>query len=396
MEIDVSENPLPNTQSTSVLALGANPGSASVGLVEPVAGNYRLIAWESTTLVDSKNGVSLLGALQSATQTLGERLGRALWDESQNRPRLTTTYPALQLALGQVVAAVDPLPPLRVWIGGLTGHESLAAAQSALESTVCRTVAVYRFGMGAGPERLAADLTDLRPDLAVVVGGYDHPAPSARSAVLELCSELAQAVNALPASSRPAVYFAGNRWAAADALALWSDLPGGLAADAVENAAPAPGVYRATSLSVAASRLYWRRCRATPVVQGISHWITPPSEVRSISWCFAQAVRLWRQVHSLPALHGLFCAGPLWIHVCAVEGEEGVRLRFVPAGTRPAALNEWPPLRMVSGPWPDGLWRRRPGQWWDPTGLTPMVANVGQIDPLIAYQALAQDLLREM
>jgi len=391
----VSENPLPNTQSTSILALGATPASASAGLIEPVAGSYRLIAWESASLADGKGSPSLLGALEGVTQTLGERLGRSLWDESQNHPRMSTAYPTLQLALGQVVAAVDPLPPLRVWIGGLTGQESLAAAQSALESTVCRTVAVYRFGMGGGPVRLAADLTDIRPDLAVVVGGYDQPAPSARAAVLELCSELAQAVNALPAGSRPAVYFAGNRWAASDALALWADLPGGLAADAVENAAPAPGVFRATSLSVAASRLYWRRCRATPVVQGISRWITPPSEVRSISWSFSQAVRLWRQVHSLPALHGLLCDGPLWIHVCAVEGEEGVRLRFVPAGTRPAALHDWPPLRLVSGPWPERLWPRRPGHWWDPAGLTPLVANVGQIDPLIAYQVLTHDLLRE-
>jgi len=391
----VSEHPLPNIQSTSILALRATPASASAGLIEPVAGSYRLIAWESAALADGKNGPSLLGALEGVTQTLGERLGRSLWDESQNHPRMNTPYPALQLALGQVVAAVDPLPPLRVWIGGLTGHESLAAAQSALASTVCRTVAVYRFGMGGGPARLAADLTDIRPDLAVVVGGYDQPAQSARAAVLELCSELAQAVNALPAGSRPAVYFAGNRWAASDALALWSGLPGGLAADAVENAGPAPGVYRATSLSVAASRLYWRRCRATPAIQGISRWITAPSEVRSISWSFAQAVRLWRQVHSLPALHGLLCDGPLWIHVCALEGEDGVRLRFVPAGTRPAALNDWPPLRLVSGAWPERLWPRRPGHWWDAAGLTSLVANVGQIDPLIAYQVLTYDLLRE-
>ena len=387
---------MPGAHLASILALSATPTNAAAGLIEPVAGSYRLVAWETENFAEGNAAPVLAPALENASRTLGERLGRPLWDDSQNHPRMSTADPALQLALGQVVAAVDPLPPLRVWIGGLTGHESLAAAQSALDSTVCRTVAVYRFGMGGGPARLTADLIDARPDLAVVVGGYDQPAHSARAAVLELCGELALALNALPAGMRPAVYFAGNRWAASDALDLWADLPGGLAADAVENAAPAPGVYRATSLSVAASRLYWRRCRATATVQHISRWITPPSEVRSVSWSFAQGVRLWRQVHSLPALHGLLCDGPLWIHVCALEGEEGVRLRFVPAGTRPAALDEWPPLRLVSGPWPERLWPRRPGHWWDPAGLMPMVANVGQIDPLIAYQVLAHDLLREM
>ena len=391
----MSEKPLPTSHPLSILALSATPANASAGLIEPVAGSYRLVAWEAQNFGEDKPAPPLSAALEAVTQTLGERLGRPLWDESQNHPRMSTPDPALQLALGQVVAAVDPLPPLRVWIGGLTGHESLAAAQSALDSTVCRTVAVYRFGTRGGAARLAADLTDIRPDLAVVVGGYDQPALSARATVLELCAELTLALTALPVGIRPAVYFAGNRWAASDALDMWADLPGGLAADAVENASPAPGVYRATSLSVAASRLYWRRCRSTPTVQHINRWITPPSEVRSTSWSFAQGVRLWRQVHSLPALHGLFCAGPIWIHVCAVEGETGVRLRFVPPHTRPAALDEWPRLRLVSGAWPEHIWPRTPGHWWDREGLMPMVANVGQIDPLIAYHVLANDLLRE-
>ncbi|RLT39718.1 MAG: hypothetical protein DWI57_09775 [Chloroflexi bacterium] len=415
----MSEKLLPTTQSASILALSASAANASAALLEPVAGSYRLIGWETmihngeedafslpgvlageSGRTDSptyagKNASSLPGALARVSQTLGDRLGRDLWDASQNCPRTRTADPALELALGQVVAALDPLPSLRVWIGGLTGHESLAAAQYALDSTVCRPVAVYRFGMGGGPDRLAADMSDARPDLAVVVGGYDQPAPSARSAVLELCEEVALALHALPSALRPALYFAGNRWAAADALALWSALPAAPTADAVENVAPAPGVYRATPLSVAASRLYWRRCGATAAAHTISRWITPPSEVRSISWSFAQAVRLWRQVHSLSALHGLFCVGPLWVHVWAAAGEDGVRLRFVPAHTRPPALDGWPPLRLVSGPWPEQLWPRPRNHWWDAAGLTPTVANVGQIDPLIAWQVLAHDLLRE-
>ena len=380
--------------ASSILALHVDRANAHAALIEPVNGTHRLIAWESASL-PPEDGVAPPAVLSGIARLLGARLGRPLWDANLDTPRLSSTDPALGLHLGQVVAAVDPLPPLRVWIGGLTVHESLAAAQSALDSTICRTVAVYRFGIGGDPARLAADMTDARPDLAVVVGGYDRPGAAATRSVLEMCEDVAQALTALPSGNRPTVYFAGNRWAAPAVLDRWSRLPGGLSADAVENVAPAPGVHRATALAVAASRLYWRRCQATSAVQSIRRWITPPSEVRSTAWSFAQAVRLWRQVHNLPALHGLFCADPLWIHVCAEEGRDGVRLRFVQPDTRPVNLAGWPPLRLVSGEWPVHLWPRPRGHWWDPSGLLPTVANVGQIDPLIAYQVLAQDLLHE-
>lgn len=397
--------PVPG-QSSSILALSADTANAHAALIEPVQGSHRLVAWESASLspdtgLASGASLSLPGALREVSRTLGLRLGRRLWDDSQDAPHFNGPDPALGLHLGQVVAAVDPLPPLRVWIGGLTGHESLAAAQASLDSTICRPVAVYRFARGGDPAQLAAELSEARPDLAVLVGGYDRPEVAAASPVLALCQEVAQALAALPSGQRPAVYFAGNRWAAPAALELFSRLPGGVLADALENVAPAPGIHRTTGLAVAASRLYWRRCRATPAVQSISRWITPPSEVRSVSWSFGQAVRLWQQAHNLPSLHGLFCAAPLWIHVAAEErqdsldGQDGVRLRFVLPHTRPPELNGWPPLRLVSGPWPERLWPRPRGHWWDPTGLTPTIANVGQIDPLIAWQVLAQDLLRE-
>ncbi|MGB5052257.1 MAG: hypothetical protein WBO46_25130 [Caldilineaceae bacterium] len=384
--------PLPH--ASSILALSADTATAHAALIEPVGGSHRLIGWESASLPPGE-AMAIHAALRGVSYRLGARLDRALWDESDDSPLLSSSEPALGLHLGQTVAAVDPLPPLRVWIGGLTSHESLAAAQSSLESTVCQTVAVYRFGMGGGPAQLTADLNDIRPDLAVVVGGYDRAESTAARPVLDMCAELAQALASLPSGQRPAVYFAGNRFAAAAALEMWSHLPGGLSADAVENVAPAPATHRGTSLAVATSRLYWRRCRSTPTVQTISRWITAPSEVRSVSWSFAQAVRLWRQVHNLPSLHGLYCAGPLWIHVCAEEGKDGVRLRFARPFTRPDELTHWPPLRLVSGPWPDSLWPRPQTHWWDPTGLTPTVANVGQVDPLVTHQVLAQDLLHE-
>lgn len=383
--------------SASFLALSADARHAWAALIEPVGGSHRLIAWEqgeAATRQTPGQGPGVTDRMRNVAQNLGARLGRPLWDESQGGPLLHSPEPTLGLHLGQVVAAVDPLPPLRVWLGGLTSYGSLAAAQASLESTSSVVAATYRFGGGARPAELAADLAYLSPDLLVVAGGYDRPGSDASAPVRALCAEVGQALAELPPERRPALLFAGNQYAARECLARITHVSGGGAADAVANVAPGPGVRRLTPLAVAVSRLYWRRCRATPAIREISRWITPPGEVRSLAWSFAQAVRLWRQIHDLPFLHGLFCASAPWLHVWAAEGWDGVRLRYTHPRTRPPDVEGWPPVQLVSGPWPDAIWPRPRVHWWDAGGLLPTVANVGQIDPSIAYQVLAQDLLR--
>lgn len=395
--------------SSTLLALSADATQATAALVEPVAGSHRLIAWEQVQ-ASSHGEPEISRRLRTATQNLGARLGRELWDEEQDSPLLTSPEAALGLQLGQVVAAVDPLPPLRVWLAGLTSFESLAAAQASLSATLCTVSAIYRYGAGHGQNslsqnslsqsqlsqnQLSGDLAQLRPDLLILVGGYDRPGADAIAPVYALAAEVALALADLPPEQRPALYFAGNRHAAGACLDLLAHLPGGTTADALPNVAPGPGLRRTAPLAVAISRLYWRRCRATPALRTAGRWITPPGEVRSISWSFAQAVQLWRQVQGLPHLHGLYCGSAPWVHIRADEGQEGVRLLYTPPGTRPPALDGWPPVQLVSGPWPSALWPRLPGQWWDGRGLLPTIANLGQIDPAIAYEVMAQDLLRD-
>ncbi|MFM7585299.1 MAG: hypothetical protein ACKO9F_21580, partial [Caldilinea sp.] len=109
---------------------------------------------------------------------------------------------------------------------------------------------------------------------------------------------------------------------------------------------------------------------------------------------FTQLVRLWMELHELPALHGLYCAPLWWLHVWATRGEPGVQIRFVEPQTRPPDAQSWPPLQLVSGEWPLALWPQPDLFWWDRSGMVPLVAAVGQSAPQAMLETLHSDLLR--
>jgi hypothetical protein len=290
-----------------------------------------------------------------------------------------------------VVATADPLPPLRIWIAGLSAGESLAAAQDAITAAPCEAIALYCRGGEEDPVELSIELAEASPDVIVVVGGYDQPDALARQPVLALCQLIALAVRRLHPSRRPMLCFAGNRWAAAAALDLWRQMPD-VESQSVLNVLPALGVSHGSALAVAISQYYWARCKADDSLQEISSWLTQPAVLRSYHWGFAQAVRMWRETHQLPHLHALYCGRDRWMHVWAADDEIGVRVYFSQPKRRPAALDRWPPLRLVSGMWPE-LWTRPSRSWCEPLGLMPVAASIGQIDAEAALQVLMYDLI---
>ena len=88
---------------------------------------------------------------------------------------------------------------------------------------------------------------------------------------------------------------------------------------------------------------------------------------------------------------------------------DGLRINCVRPGERPKVLEDWPPVRLVSGEWP-GKWpkpsqpppvlgqerpKALPAFWWDPLGLVPAVAGVGQTTPEAVLHVLTADLLLE-
>jgi hypothetical protein len=389
----VSERiPAAGDRATSILALGGDQDQAIVLLIEPVEGIYRLVGWHLLPLtVNEETRYTLLEGLTQACQQLGRQLGHTLWDAARGTPALADPEPALGLALGHVVAVADPLPPLRAWIAGLSVGESLAAAQEAITAAPCEPVALYRMGPEEDPLALAAELANANPDVLIVTGGYDQADEAARLPVLALCELVAIAVRRLPPNQRPRLCFAGNRWAAAAAMDLWRQIPE-IEAQAVLNVLPELGKMQTSSLAVTLSQWYWSRCKAAPALQQMASWITSPAVLRSQQWSFAQAVRLWREIHNLPHLHALYCGHHHWMHVWSTEEEVGVRVRFVVPQTRPAPLDRWPPLRLVSGPWPD-LWPRPELSWQEPQRLLPVAAAIGQINAEAALHVLMYDLL---
>lgn len=378
--------------SPSMLSLCGDQSHVVAALVESVAGAFRLVGWQMEVFGQSQSLDQVHEPYIRVARQLGEQFGRTLWDDVGERPYIEDPEPALGLHLGHVAVAAQPLPPLRIWVAGLSELESLAAVEDALSTALCQPVGRISFRSPHSPGTVADMLQASAPDVVIVAGGYDLPDLAAQEPVLELCDLLAQALGELSPEHRPRVVYAGNRWAAGEALDLWAGLPGGVQAEAVENILPRPGVHRQSPLTVSLSRIYWRRCQGLPAVRTMAAWSTPPAQLRSFSWCFVQTVRLWREVQALEDLYGLFCGRESWLHVWASAEVDGVYLRF----TRPGATapENWPPLSLLSGRQIDPALSARV-RWLDPEGLAPAIGNLGQFSPEVAYQVLAGDILLE-
>ncbi len=262
-------------RSAAILSLGGDTERAVAALLEPVDNVYRLIDWE----IMGGDGLGALPTrLSEAARRLGARLNRPLWTE--DAPLVDDPSPALGLALGHVVAVADPIPPLRVWVAGLSAGQSLSAVQRALTGAFCEPVALYAMQAATPVAALAQELAQLAPQAVIVVGGYDRLSLDARQSVAALAQQISAAVGQLPLPMRPALYFAGNRWAAPAVLQIWRGLEG-VDAQALANVLPSPGQPQTESVAVALSQLYRAVCKRDAALSPIAHWVTQPAVLRS-------------------------------------------------------------------------------------------------------------------
>lgn len=388
---------LPDFAAKSILALGAEPRRVTAALMEPVEEVYRLVGWQTVELPPHTVPEECPAALGHAVRRLGRDFGIPLWDAASDRPRAHAAAESLHTAeVGQTVVVADLLPPLRVWIAGLSGGGSLSAAEQALAGALCHPVASYRPGARPSTAALAVELETLRPDAVVVVGGLEGAHRSGREQVLGLSRLVTDAAARLPKEDRPYFCFAGNGDAAADALAYWQRQTDGSECAQADNVFLSSDWQGERALRRILERRHARRSADLPSMQRLAAWLPRAVPLRSAQWGFAQAVRIWLRRRKLPALHGLHAGADRWLHVWAAlnpgTGDESLRLCTVPPGHRPDYLSHWPPLRMVSGGWPD-CWRRPSRHWWDRSGLAPVVAGAGQAAPEAALQVLEADLL---
>jgi len=387
----VTQEAVATANSGTLLALGVTLEQTTACLVENVAGIHRLVGWAT---MQREPGASLAQQGAAVANRLGGQLGRVLWDETTNAPWLESPDGVAYPPVDQVVAAISPRRRLRVWLVGLTVGGSLAAARRALGSAPLQLVGVTTLTPDLSVSHLASQWGDTQPEALVITGGYDDPQQAMHPWLLQLCRYVGQALMRLAPAQRPAVFYAGNRWAAAAVEALIHP-DGGASMTLLANVLPQPGQPYGPEVTSALSQLYWRLCQRLPGYAPLSRWVTPPGQIVNLESCFARLVQIWMSYYQLPVLHGLYCTPHWWLHVWASSAHGSVQLRFVNPQARPAELAQWPPLQLVSGAWPLELWPPGGQVWWDRTGLAPLVTALGQVAPLAMLQVLESDLLEQ-
>lgn len=397
----------------SILALAAEPRRAAAVLIEPVEEIHRLAGWQTVELSERASPDECKSAVIQAVRRLENRFNISLWDGERGRPHLHRRGEAVAEGVGQAVAVADLQAPLRVWMAGLSGGGSLAAGGAALAGALCNPVATYLPGPQQSAGALTREFESLRPDIILVVGGQEHVGPGSTNGVLNLSGLVIEAAARLATEHRPLFCFAGSSQSADAALASWRQRTGGSAAVKADNVFDGADGRSATALHSILERLHWQRSLAIPAMQEIAGWLDHPVELSSTQWAFAQAVRLWRRRQQLPTLHGVYVAADrcvhVWVWAMPDQESDGLRISCVRPGERPEILADWPPVRLVSGEWPE-KWPRPsqpppvlgsqrptalPAFWWDPLGLVPVVAGVGQATPEAAVEVLTADILLE-
>ena len=396
--MSTQESPAPSHEALltspsdgALLALGVEMSGVRACLLEPVAGEYRLAGWLALPRKDEQDAAFQLA---ESCRRLGRRLGRTLWDDADEAPLIFSADLVRRPPLSHVTVAASSRPHVRVWLAGLTASQSTVAAREALRGAPAHIIGLTIHMANLNVATLADQLALAKPDLLVVTGGFDTPEQEMQPALLDLCRLFGQALARLAPTQRPGVIYAGNRWPAAKAAELLQISGSSSNVEVVENVLPLPGALQGAPLAQAVNFFYWRLSRRTPGFKEMSRWVTSPGHIVSLESSFAQLTQLWLELNGLPVLHGLYCAGAWWLHVCARTGQNGLQLRFVEPRTRSREMADWPPVQLICGEGPGDLWPLAERHWWDRTGMTPVVAAIGQVAPQAMIQVLRADLLR--
>jgi len=381
--------PTLNPTLGTMMALGITLDETATCLLENINGTYRLAGWAA---LRREPGTSLGQQTATLCRKLGNQLDRHLWNEESNTPFLQSDDPIIFPPLEHFAVGVSPRLRLRVWVAGLS-NESLGAARAALVSAPVQLSGMTRLSATLTAATLATELAHHQPEALVIVGGYDQSAQETHEGILTLCRLVGQAMARLSPGERPTIFYAGNQWAAEKAEVHLRPTEGPLAFYPLNNILPQPGYSLQTELAVALSQLYWRLCQRMAGFAQVSRWVTAPGHVANLDSSFAQLVQMWMEYHGLPRLHGLYCTDHWWVHVWAEQATAGVKLRFIKPHSRPQGLLDWPPLQLVSGPWPMQLWAPPTVAWWDRNALAPLITTIGQVAPQAMIQVLEEDII---
>ncbi len=376
--------PAQRATSGSLLALGVEQAGVRACLVENVAGQHRLVGWLGLQN-DGTTEIPLL--IANACIRLGQRLGRQLWDEHNQEPLLDSEDPLRYPPLHQVGLGLAARSPLRVWVAAVSRTSGLAAFAAVTAAVPMQIVGETILTTDLSPEQLARAMQQHRPEALVIVGGFDVAVPAAQIPILSLCRVLASALLHLPVEERPALFFAGNRAAAAVARSLFEG-----AVTILPNLVPRPDQVQVSELLQALNYHHWRLSERMAGYNWLSRWVTSPGQVSSLASNFVQVAQIWREQQQLASLHAVYAASQWTLHVLSERHHPGVHLIYAAPQVVPNVLDRWPPAQLISGRWA-GDWARSAPVWWDREGLAPIIAALGQVAPLAMAQVLNHDLL---
>ena len=380
-----SQPPLLSGESSTLMALSVDNHVGRAALLENISGVYRLAAW----ITVARQGERHLGDhAATVCRQLGSRLGRRLWDERNHLPLLTSIDPTRHPPLAQLAIAASPHPPLRVWMAGVTPTYSTEAGRLAIGGSSAQVIGQSYLTVDATVEQLSHTLLQQRPDVVVVVGGYDTQSLATHRPLHHLSSLVAGAIRRMPRRNRPALFYAGNHWAAPEVETILQSTE--MFIESVSNVMPSAALVRQDALAKALDDYYWRLCQRMDGFSLLERWHTSPVAMTTIEANFIRLVQTWMALHNQAELYGLYC-GERWMHVWASEAQSEVAIVY--SDSDPVPLNGWPPLGIVSGPWLERVALPSTVRWWDRSGLAPVVAALGPVAPAAMYQALSQDLL---
>lgn len=371
------------TTDGSLLALGVEHEGVRACLVENVAGQHRLVGWLGLQN-DGTTEIPLL--LANACMRLGQRLGRYLWNERKQEPLIESDDPLRYPPLHQVALGLAARSPLRVWVAAVSQTGGLAAFESVTSSIPMQIVGKMILTTDLSPADLMRTMRQRRPEALVILGGFDVAVTAAQTPVLSLCQVLANALLLLPAEERPALFFAGNRAAAAAVHSLFEGT-----VTILPNFLPKPDQLQASELVMALNYHHWRLSERLVGYNRLTRWVTSPGQVSSLASNFAQVVQIWREQQQLPELHAVYATGEWTLHVLSERQHPGVQLVYTTPKVTPTMVKQWPPAQLISGRW-SGQWAGDRPVWWDRDSLAPIIAALGQVAPLAMAQVLSHDL----
>ena len=375
------------SESSTLMALSIDSRFGRACLLERIGAAYRLAAW----ITVARQGERHLGnQVATVCRQLGSRLGRRLWDERNQIPLLTSSDPTRHPPLAQFALTISPRPPLRVWITGVTPTYSIEAGRLAMLGSAAQVIGQSHLTADINAETLSQTLLQQRPDVVVVVGGYDTQDLATHRPLHILSSLVAGAVKRIPRRMRPTILYAGNHWAAPEVETILQTT-NALAA-VIPNVMPDPAFVRQDALTRALDAHYWELCRRTDGFSLLERWHTSPAAMTTLEANFVRLVQTWMAMHNQAELYGIFC-GERWLHVWASESQEEVALAYTDADPAYGRLPGWPMPGLVSGTWPDRVALPASVRWLDRSGLAPAVAALAPVAPASTYQVLRQDLL---